>query len=161
LITERIITVKYIAQPDEKTCWNASYKMLLDWASSGAWNSRADRLPNDRLMRDRGILDSEFATCRNALSLNSSTYTAFLTPKGVRDKINMYGPIWCSGYWANGHKHVVVLRGIREGTFSAAEVFVNDPYRAFQGAAPVGTWWPFSKFVNNLNRVPFTCQHFA
>ena len=40
IINEKLIDVTYIAQPDEKTCWKASYKMMLDY------NSKADNLPN-------------------------------------------------------------------------------------------------------------------
>ena len=161
MIDETIITVKYIAQPDEKTCWNASYKMMLDYKSNGAWNSKADHLPNDAQMRDRGIYDSEFSACRDNLKLSSTTYKAFLTADGVKEKLDMYGPIWFSGFWAEGHKHIVVVRGVREGYISAPEVFVNDPIRALKGAAAQGTWWPYSKFLNNLNRVSFACQHWA
>src|SRR4051794_39118857 len=141
MIDELIIDVKYIQQPDQQTCWNASYKMMLNYSNGVAGESRADNLPNDAAMRDRGILDSEFVTCRNALALSSTVYTGFKTASSVNDKLTMYGPIWCSGFWANGHKHVIVLRGVREGYISAPEVYVNDPQRGLSGAEGRGAWW--------------------
>ncbi|MEO8130156.1 MAG: papain-like cysteine protease family protein [Bryobacteraceae bacterium] len=161
MIDENIIPVNYISQPDEQTCWYASYKMMLDYQSMGAWNARADHLPNMSLMRERGILDSELAPCRNHLGLSSTTYKSFLTAGGVADAIDRYGPVWCSGFWAEGHKHIVVLCGVREGYISAPEVYVNDPRRALHGAASKGTWWSFEKFVKNLNKVPYAFQHWA
>jgi len=161
MIDENVIPVNYIAQPDEQTCWYASYKMMLDYQSMGAWVGRADHLPNIAQMKQRGIYDSELATCRNSVGMSSTTYKSFLTADSVADMLDMYGPIWCSGFWAEGHKHIVVLRGIREGYFSAPEVYVNDPRRALHGAAAWGAWWSFDKFVKNLNRVPFAFQHWA
>jgi hypothetical protein len=160
-IPELIITVKYMKQADQKTCWNASYKMMLNYKKGVAGESEADNLPNDTEMRDRGIYDSEFPTCRNALKMSSTVYSGFKTASGINDKLTMYGPIWCSGFWADGHKHIVVLCGVREGYISAPEVFVNDPARALSGAQGRGAWWSLGKFANHLNPVPYACQHWA
>src|SRR5882672_1337996 len=112
MIDELIINVNYIQQADPRTCWNAGYKMMLNYKYGVAGESRADNLPNDTAMRDRGIYDSEFATCRNAVGLSSTVYSGFKTASSVNDKLTMYGPIWCSGFWADGHKHIIVLRGV-------------------------------------------------
>jgi hypothetical protein len=159
MIDELTVNVKYISQPDAQTCWNASYKMMLNYKKGASDEARADSLPNDSAMRSRGILDGEFSACRNALGLSSSVYTGFQTASAVKDKLEMYGPIWCSGFWAEGHKHIIIVRGIREGYISAAEIFVNDPIRGYKGAEARGAWWPFTRYVNHLNPVPFACQH--
>ncbi len=160
-IDENTVDVKYIQQADPRTCWNAGYKMMLNYKGGAGWEPRADGLPNDTEMRDRGIYDSEFATCRNALGLSSSVYTGFKTASAINDKITMYGPIWCSGFWADGHKHVIVLCGVREGYFSSAEVLVNDPGRGLAGAQGRSAWWSLGRFANHLNPVSYACQHWA
>ena len=159
MIDENIINVTYVQQADPRTCWNAGYKMMLNYKSGVGWESRADNLPNDAAMRDRGIYDSELAACRNALGLTSSVYTGFKSASAINDKLNMYGPIWCSGFWADGHKHIIVLRGVREGYFSSPEVFVNDPGRGLAGAEGRGAWWSLGRFANHINPVSFACQH--
>jgi hypothetical protein len=159
MIDELIINVNYMQQADPRTCWNAGYKMMLNYKNGVAGESRADNLPNDTAMRDRGIYDSEFAACRNSLGLSSTVYTGFKTASSVNDKLAMYGPIWCSGFWADGHKHIIVLRGVREGYTSSPEVFVNDPGRGLAGAEGRGAWWSFGRFANHLNPVSFACQH--
>lgn len=133
--------------------------MMLNYKRGAAGESRADSLPNCAEMRDRGIYDSEFAECRNALGLTSSVYTGFKTASSINDKLTMYGPIWCSGFWADGHRHIIVPRGVREGYFSSPEVFVNDPARGLSGAEGRGAWWSLGRFANRLNPVPFACQH--
>ena len=49
MINEKLIDVTYIAQPDERTCWKASYKMMLDY------NSKADNLPNEASTTPRSL----------------------------------------------------------------------------------------------------------
>ena len=85
-IDESIIPVTYIAQPDERTCWNASYKMMLDYRSMGRWNSKADNLPNDAQMRARGIYNSELRGCRDGLLFSSTNHKAFLTADSILRK---------------------------------------------------------------------------
>ncbi len=62
--------------------------------------SLADELPNDAAMRQRGILDQEFPICRNALGLSSTRYQAFKTVAGLKNMLERYRPIWCSGLCA-------------------------------------------------------------
>jgi ABC-type bacteriocin/lantibiotic exporter with double-glycine peptidase domain len=151
--------VPYYQQPDQRTCWNASYKMILAYGCRKV--GLADELPNNAKMRERGILDSEFPICRNALGLTSTRYTALKTVDGLKNALELYGPIWCSGFWCDGAKHIVIVRGIREGVFSKPEVYVNDPYRAITGAEGRPSWWTFSRFSAYLNPVPFACQHWT
>lgn len=154
---EYTVDVPYIAQPNQTVCWNASYKMMLKW--KGKSESLADSLPNDAQMRQRGILDSEFFACRGALGLSSSVYTSFQTVEKLKEKLETYGPIWVSGFYCDGHKHIVVVRGVRKGWLSDPEVYVNDPYRGLTGAQARPAWWSFSRFSNKMNPVPFACQH--
>lgn len=160
---EYIVDVPYLKQPDQRTCWNACYKMML--AYKGKDQSAADSLPNDAKMRDRGILDSEFSTCRDKLGLTSSMYKAFQTPQSLRERLEWYGPIWVSGFYCDDNKHVIVVRGIQIPWYSSSsdisnwQVYVNDPYRALTGADGKPAWWSFSRFARKLNEVPFACQH--
>jgi hypothetical protein len=156
-IDEYTVDVDYLAQPDQKTCWNASYKMMLKYKKKV--ESLADSLPNDTEMRDRGILDSEFLSCRTSLGLSSTSYSCFKKAEDILAKLQTYGPIWVSGTYCDGHKHIVVLRGVREGYFSKPEVYVNDPYRGMTGAAARPAWWSLSYFAANLNPVAYACQH--
>lgn len=149
--------VPYIQQPDQITCWNACYKMMLKYKQKA--ETDADNLPNDAEMRTRGILDSEFATCRNKLGLSSTTYKALMTPEGLKEKLETYGPIWCSGFWADTHKHIVVVRGVRTNWTSDPEVYVNDPYRGLSGAKGRPSWWTWSRFEKLINPVSYACQH--
>ena len=93
------------------------------------------------------------------LGLTSTTCTAFKTPGKIQEKLEMYGPVWCSGFRADGHKHIVVLRGVRETWHSAPEVYINDPFRGLTGAKARPSWWSFSRFAYKLNPVPYACQH--
>lgn len=160
---ELIVPVPYIQQPDQRTCWNACYKMMLRF--QGRPESEADSLPNDAKMRTRGIMDDEFCACRDKLKLTSSIYQGFKTPQQLKEKLERYGPIWASGFWADGHKHIVVIRGIRiswyssESDISNWQVYVNDPFRKLAGAEAKPSWWSFSRFAYKLNEVPFSCQH--
>lgn len=149
--------VPYYDQLDRRTCWNASYKMMLGF--KGRQERLADELPNDAKMRERGILDGEFPICRNALGLTSTSFSVFKTVDGLKDALERYGPIWCSGFWCDGHKHIVVVRGVRETWGCSPEAYVHDPYRAITGAAGRAAWWSFSRFSVHLNPVPFACQH--
>lgn len=162
---EYIVDVPYIQQPDQRTCWNASYKMMLKY--KGKDESLADSLPNDAKMRERGILDSEFSTCRDKLGLTSSMFKVFKTPESLKERLEWYGPIWVSGYWAgeNDHKHIVVIRGISIPWYASSsdlsnwKVYVNDPFRALAGGKGKPSWWSFTRFAYKLNEVPFCCQH--
>jgi len=79
--------VPYISQNSATTCWNAAYKMMLDY--KGKSKSVADSLPNDAAMRMRGIFDSEFLKCRQAVGLTSSTYQAFLSAEAIESKLKV------------------------------------------------------------------------
>lgn len=151
--------VPYIAQPTKTTCWNAAYKMML--AYKGKSKSPADSLPNDAEMRKRGILDSEFCRCRNKLGLTSSTYTAFLTAEAIKEKLAMYGPIWVSGkYCESSYKHIVVLVGVKSPPILFQdEVLINDPYSGFATSLNRARWIPLKRFVDRINKVAFSCQH--
>jgi len=150
--------VPYIGQKDGATCWNAAYRMMLKWKSKD--ESAADRLPNDAQMRERGILDQEFAACRGAVGLISSTYTGFQTADDIKSKLESYGPIWVSGDYCEGkYKHIVILRGVRDPFIGDAEVYLNDPYSAFRYGLAKPRWMPLKTFVSKLNKVPYACQH--
>lgn len=150
--------VPYIAQPTGATCWNAAYKMMLKYR--GKSESLADSLPNDALMRERGILDREFALCRQNLGLSSSTHTGFQTVDAIKTKLEMYGPIWVSGDYCEGrYKHILILRGIKDPLIGDAEVYVNDPYSGFRYGLIQPRWLNFKRFVERMNKVPFACQH--
>lgn len=150
--------VPYMAQKTGATCWNAAYKMML--AYKGKDQKAADKLPNDKEMRKRGIYDSEFAQCRNKLGMTSSTYTAFLSAKQIEEKLRMYGPIWVSGrYCESNFKHIVVLIGIRVPLVGKDEVLINDPYSGFATSLNKARWIPLERFVKKINRVAFSCQH--
>jgi len=147
-----IPNVPYVAQTDPRWCWNAGYRMML--LAAGRPDFLVDCFPNDADMKDRGILDSEFQACRDALGLTSSSWNSFNSLDKLQQKLEMYGPIWCSGFWCDGHKHIVIARGVGD-----QGVYVNDPYRGMTGAAARPSWWSWGKFVNNMNRVPFAFQH--
>ena len=150
--------VPYFAQETSTTCWNAAYKMMLKYKDKPT--SYSEVLPNHVQMRSRGILDSEFASCRDSLGLSSSTYKGLLTLDGIRDKLEMYGPIWVSGqYCESSFKHIVVLRGVRDPWYCEAEVCINDPYSGFVGAKSEPRWIPFKRFVAKINAVQCACQH--
>jgi hypothetical protein len=104
-------------------------------------------------------MDSEFYTCRAYIGLSSTRYTHLQTFGHLKDLLEMYGPIWVSGFYADGHKHVVVLRGVREGWISDPEVYINDPYRGITGAEARPAWWSYSRFQKRINPVTFACQH--
>ena len=86
------LDVDYIKQETPTTCWNAGYKMMLRWTCM--YESMADNLPNDKQMRDRGILDVEFLTCRRKLGLQSANYEDLGTPDGLAKILEEHGPIW-------------------------------------------------------------------
>lgn len=148
--------VPYIAQTTYETCWLAAYKMMLAWKNKP--QDMAERLPNHETMRNNGILDSQFLICRSALGLMSSTYTGFKDADAIEGKLQSYGPIWVSGTYAKGHKHIVVLYGIR-GSGNGAEVLINDPATGMNISKPKPDWWPISWFANRLNPVAYSCQH--
>ncbi len=150
--------VPYIPQKTYETCWLAAYKMLLAW--KGRPQEMAESLPNHQIMRRDGILDSQFLACRTALGLMSSTYTGFRDADAIEGKLQSYGPIWVSGTYAKGHKHIVVLRGVR-GSGNDAEVLINDPQTGMNISNPKDDWWPISWFSNRLNPVAFACQHWC
>ncbi|MFZ4625530.1 MAG: papain-like cysteine protease family protein [Rhodoferax sp.] len=148
--------VPYIAQTTYETCWLAAYKMMLAWKKRP--QELAERLPNDAIMRQNGILDSQFLACRGALGLLSSSYTGFKDADAIEGKLQSYGPIWVSGTYAKGHKHIVVLYGVR-GSGNSAEVLINNPETGMSITNPKPDWWPIGWFANRLNPVSFSCQH--
>lgn len=150
--------VPYVAQKDETTCWNAAYRMMLKY-KSGKDPDAADRLPDAEKMKVSGIMDGQFLACRAALGLTSSTYKAFLTVEGIKDKLDYYGPIWVSGNYCSGHKHILVVRGVRDPIIGEAEVYVNDPYRGYKSGVNEPKWVSLSYFKNNINPVSYACQH--
>jgi len=149
--------VPYIAQTEYETCWLAAYKMMLAW--KGKPQTLAEQLPNHQSMRVTGILDGQFLSCRQALGLCSSSYTGFRNADAIEGKLQSYGPIWVSGMYAKkGHKHIVVLYGVR-GSGNDAEVLINDPATGMSITKPKPDWWPISWFSNRLNPVEYACQH--
>lgn len=155
---EYILDVPYVAQDDYTTCWKAGYKMMLMW--KGSPPEAADHLPNASSMETDGIMDWQLPVCRHALQLSSTDYRAFLTEDGMTDKLQRYGPIWCSGFWAKKkHKHIVVVRGIRTHWVGDPDLYVNDPYQAFNGGRACGTWWTWESFTKLINPVAYACQH--
>lgn len=149
--------VPFVAQATYETCWMAAYKMLLKW--NGGAEILAETLPGDKLMRKDGIMDYQFLPCREALHLSSTTHRGLRTAEDIAAKLSFYGPIWVSGFYASGHKHIVVLRGVK-GKGTDGEVMVNDPARGTAGAALKPDWWPLGWFINRLNPVDFACQHY-
>jgi hypothetical protein len=150
--------ITYIAQPDDKTCWLAAYKMMLKY--KGKPEVAAETLPNDTDMRQRGILDGEFLQCRTALGLCSSTYKGFLTVSDIEGKLKSYGPIWVSGkYCAGKYKHIVVVCGVRDTLLDGQQVYIADPWSGYVGARSAPRWIDLSTFKTNINQVPFSCQH--
>ena len=150
--------VPYIAQKTATTCWNAAYKMML--AYKGKSKRKADRLPRDKQMRKRGILDSEFASCRNAIGLTSTVYTAFSSAEKIKERLEMYGPIWVSGkYCGSQYKHIIVLIGVKSPILSRDEVLINDPYSGFSTSLNRSRWIPLSRFIKKINKASFSCQH--
>jgi hypothetical protein len=150
--------VPYIGQPDEATCWNAAYKMMLKYKGKNV--TTADSLPNDKMMRERGILDGEFLACRSALGLCSSTYKGFQTVEDIASKLKSYGPIWVSGRYCDGkYKHIVVLRGIKDPLFGDAEVYLNDPWSAFRYGLAKPRWLSLKSFTSKMNDAAYSCQH--
>lgn len=148
--------VPYIAQTTYETCWLAAYKMMLAW--KGKPQTLAEKLPDHQIMRVNGIMDSQFLACRQALGLCSSTYTGFRDADAIEGKLKSYGPIWVSGTYAKGHKHIVVLYGVR-GSGNDAQVLIHDPATGMSIANPKPDWWPIGWFANRLNPVPYACQH--
>lgn len=163
---EYTVDVPYIKQETSTTCWNASYKMMLRYNSM--YESMADQLPHDAEMRERGILDSEFGTCRSKLGLTSSSYNDLSTADSLQAVLQEHGPIWCAGLWATDFsskdkekpefKHIVVIRGVRTHWIDPPDVYVNDPYRGYHGNAEP-SWWSWSHFWGKLHKVSQNCQH--
>jgi ABC-type bacteriocin/lantibiotic exporter with double-glycine peptidase domain len=150
--------VPYIAQPTNATCWLASYQMML--AYKGKETSRAESLPNDIKMRERGILNGEFPICREALGMTSSTFKGFQSVDSIRLKLELYGPIWVSGNYCDGtFKHIVVLIGIKDPWIGDASVCINDPYSGYKYGLSKSRWIPLDRFVKKMNQVAFACQH--
>lgn len=153
-----VADVPYFAQKTYETCWLAAYKMMLAWRGNS--KDLADRLPNHQTMRRDGILDWQLPVCRKALGMSSSSYTGFTNAGDIGLKLENYGPIWISGFYADGHKHVVVLYGVR-GSGSSAQVLINDPQSGMNLSYgdPKPAWWNLSWFAARLNAVPYACQH--
>lgn len=150
--------VPYIAQKTGQTCWNAAYKMMLAYKKKS--QSAADKLPNDKEMRKRGIYDSEFADCRDKLGLASFTYTALLSAAVIKEKLEMFGPIWVSGrYCGSRNKHIVVLVGISVPLVGEDKVLINDPYSGYSTSLNKARWIPLERFTERINRVTYSCQH--
>jgi hypothetical protein len=150
--------VPYIAQDTNATCWNAAYKMMLKYRKKP--EAAADSLPNDALMRERGILDPEFPGCRAVLGLTSSTYKGFLNADDIAEKLKFYGPIWVSGDYCEARfKHIIVLRGVKNPLIGDAEVYVNDPYTGFRYGLSKPRWISLDTFINKINTASFSCQH--
>jgi hypothetical protein len=157
------VKVPYIKQEDPRWCWNAAYKMMLKY--QGKAETLADGLPHDKEMRERGIYDSEFPTCKNWLGLRSVDPSRVSTAQALEAQLYEFGPLWCAGYYCpdlsvkNGqdYKHVVVVTGVQTHWFGEAEVVVNDPYRGYIAQARPTTW-SWSRFWVNLLKVPHNCQ---
>jgi hypothetical protein len=143
----------YVGQSTKETCWRAAYEMLLRY--KGMDPKLADNLPNNSDMRTRGILDSEFAGCAKALGLGGIRYTYFKAIENLDWALRTCGPIWVSGFYCDGYKHIVCVKGV---DVDDAKVLVNDPWRTFTGAKAKTVEWSFSYFANNLNPVPWACQ---
>lgn len=148
--------VPYEGQATISTCWRACYRMLVGW--KGKDRSIVDKLPNISKMLSRGILDSEFAACRDQLGLSSTRYTFFGTVSNVAHMVSTYGPIWVSGFYCNGSKHIVLVTGVN---VDEKTIRVNDPWRSFTGAKGKPSWWGHGYFYKNINPVSFACQHWG
>lgn len=109
-------------------------------------------------MRVDGILDGQFLACRQALGLCSSSYTGFRDADAIEGKLQSYGPIWVSGTYAKGHKHIVVLYGVR-GSGNSAEVLNNDPATGMSISNPKPDWWPIGLVRQPVKPVAYACQH--
>ena len=159
-MSEYIVSgVPYIAQTTYETCWLAAYKMML--AYKGKSQQLAEQLPNHKEMRVNGIMDSQLLGCRKALELSSSSYTGYKDPESVGWKLRNYGPLWVSGKFAKGHKHIIVVYGIREPLFGEPELLIHDPQTGMSITNVKPEWIAHSWFANRLNPVPYACQHWG
>lgn len=108
----------------------------------------AGRLPGDKEMRQRGTL-----------GLTSSTHKGFLTVTDLKSKLESYGPIWISGEYCGGKKHIIVVRGVRDPWVGDPEVYINDPWSGFRYSLNNPRWISFKTFAGKINPVSFACQH--
>jgi hypothetical protein len=143
----------YVGQSTKETCWRAAYEMLLRHKAGDP--QKAFNLPNAAQMSTRGILDSEFATCAKELGLGGIRYTYFQAIENLEHALRNWGPIWVSGFYCEGAKHVVCVKGI---DVDDEKVLVNDPWRSYTGAKGKAVQWSFSYFAKNINPVPWSCQ---
>lgn len=152
-----IQNVPYVAQDGVTTCWKASYKMMLKYRKLDV--SAADNLPASQAMVREGIKDYQFETCRTKLGLTSTNYKCFNTADNIEYMLRMYGPVWVSGFYCNGAKHIVVLRGVKDPFVGSAEVLLNDPWRGYKSGVCEPKWYDLQWFVDKMNPVMYACQH--
>ncbi len=144
----------YIAQTTPETCWHAAYETMVRYKAGNP--AVVDQLPNAKEMSERGIYDSEFMACASRIGLEGTRYTYFKDIGNVEYALQKFGPIWVSGFYASGHKHIVTLAGVDTDD---KKVYVNDPFRGWNGAEQRASWWDHGWFANRLNPVPWACQH--
>ena len=143
----------YVPQKAPTTCWKAGYEMMIRY--KGGDPKLTDSLPNHAQMVQRGIMDSEFSDCAKHIGLGTVSHSWFQQFNNMVHAIRSWGPVWCSGFFLEGKKHIIVVKGVN---IDDQEIEYNDPWRAFTGALPKSTWRPFSWFAKNVNPVAGSCQ---
>jgi hypothetical protein len=152
----------YVGQVTKETCWAAAYETMI--RHKGGDPAKVKTLPNYKEMCSRGILDGEFAACRDHIGLTSTRYTFFKDITNLEHSLRTHGPLWVSGFYCEGHKHIVVIGGVRiddteDQDDDDNEILMFDPWRAYNGAKAEPKWFPYSYFRNKLNPVSYSCQH--
>ena len=146
--------VYYIAQTTYATCWRAAYETMVRYKVGDP--KKVYKLPNYNAMCANGIMDSQFYACAKALGLGGIRYHWFKVMANVEHALRNWGPIWVSGFYASGHKHIIVVKGIDT---DANEIEICDPLRGYyaptQGKAIM---WPFSHFAKRINPASWSCQ---
>ena len=143
----------YIGQSTVATCWRACYEVMIRYAVGDP--KTAYTLPDHKRMEKSGIKDPHFPVCAKALGLGGIRWHWFKDIENMNHALRCWGPVWVSGFYCDGHKHVVVVKGI---DLDEKHILVIDPWRGYVGAKGKAVEWSFSYFRNRINPVPWSCQ---
>ena len=141
----------YVPQKKPTTCWKAGYEMMIRYKAGDP--KKTDSLPRHSEMEERGILDKEFVECGQHIGLVGIKHEWFTDFNNMVHAIRYFGPVWCSGFFLQGKKHIIVIKGVN---IDDQEIEYNDPWRAFMGADAKSTWRSFAWFKKNVNPVPWS-----
>ena len=120
--------MKLIPQRLRMSCWYASARMLINWRQNRAQASIFGLVPPEldakcKEIRDdnRGINNTKIISMAQRIGLK---VIPPMTPTAdqIYDWLKEYGPLW-----VNGHKHIVVIAGIRWLPILGWELQVYDP----------------------------------